>query len=116
MYNITHEEKHRSVDILHKNMVICHGYVRLQECKGCVTKGTGFWNALGARHLVKRPGALFSMQHVLPNWRDYSLMLLSIDINILAVTLPETNSSPRKIGHPKRNVHLPTMDFEGRKR
>ena len=27
-------------------------------------------------------------------------------------TCPETNSSPLKIGHPKRKSHLPTFDFQ----
>ena len=27
-------------------------------------------------------------------------------------TLPEINSSPLKIGHPKRTFHLPTVHFQ----
>ena len=30
--------------------------------------------------------------------------------------LPKTNCSPPKIGHLKRTFHLPTMDFQGRKK
>ena len=34
--------------------------------------------------------------------------------NILKVTLPETNSSPLRMGRaPKRKVHLPTIHFQG---
>lgn len=31
----------------------------------------------------------------------------------MKITLPETNSnSPLKIGHPKKDIHLPTVEFE----
>ena len=31
----------------------------------------------------------------------------------LKTTLPETNSLPLKIGHPKEEIHLPIIAFQG---
>ena len=43
------------------------------------------------------------------NWSWQALRCFCFSVSI---TLPETNTSPLKIGHPKRTIHLPTIDFQ----
>ena len=43
------------------------------------------------------------------NWSWQALRCFCFSVSI---TLPETNTSPLKIGHPKRTIHLPTVDFQ----